>query len=130
MSGFLYIKMGTRFGLSFSFLFSMAGSIVLIFITKMDIATQVTLIPVFISMAKFGIAAAFNMCFIASVQLIPTLHTATAFGICNMAARSMTVLSPEVAEIGGIVPLLLNIGVAGIAAFSSIFIKTKMPKFV
>lgn len=73
-------------------------------------------------MAKFGISAAFNNSFIASVQLTPALYQASIFGFNNMSARLVTVLAPEVAEIEGVTPLLINIIVAGIAAVASLFL--------
>ena len=80
------------------------------------------MLPVFITMAKFGISAAFNMIFIASVQLIPTIVAASVFGYCNVLARLMTVLSPIVAELDYPLPLYINIFAAMGAGFTSLFI--------
>ena len=84
--------------------------------------TSISLIPIFIVFAKFGISAAFNMTFIASVQLIPTIIAASVFGYCNMVARTITILSPLVAEIVYPVPLVINICAAFLALVASQFI--------
>ena len=99
------------------FFLSITGSSLLILFW-----TNVALLPVFITMAKFGISAAFNMIFIASVQLIPTIVAASVFGYCNVLARSMTVLSPIVAELDYPLPLYINIFAALGAGFTSLFI--------
>ena len=73
-------------------------------------------------MAKFGISAAFNMVFLASVQLIPTIVAASVFGYCNVLARAITVLAPIVAELDYPLPLYINIFAAISAAITSLFI--------
>lgn len=91
LSGVIYFKIGARLGLSFSLIFSMIGSIVLVYLFKIN---NQEYIPIFISVGKMGIAAALNMCFIANMQLIPTIFSATIFGLCNVMARLMTILAP------------------------------------
>lgn len=41
---------------------------------------------------------AFNMVFIASVELIPTIFAATVFGYANVVARLVTMMSSIIAE--------------------------------
>lgn len=127
VGGVLYFKMGPRASLSFSYLFSIVGSVALIFILQ---ANNEALIPVFISVAKFGIASSFNLGFIAAMQLIPTLHNASVFGYSNFSARFVTVLAPQVAEVEGIFPLVVNIAMAAVAAIAACRLITKLPKFV
>ena len=87
--GIVYNKVGPRIGFSSMFVLSTVGSILLfIYSSNRD------LIPVFVAFAKFGIAAAFNECFIAFVKLIPTIFVSSVFGFCNFPARFVTVLAP------------------------------------
>ena len=99
------------------FFISILGSILL-----MIYWTSLELIPIFIVLAKFGISASFNITFIASVQLIPTIIAASVFGYCNTVARTITILSPLVAEISYPVPLVINICAALFAVIASQFI--------
>ena len=117
VSGIIYYKFGPRFAFTIMFCISIFGSILL-----MLFWTNLELIPVLIILAKFGISASFNMVFIASVQLIPTIVAASVFGYCNVSARLITVLSPIVAELDYPLPLYINIGAAMGAAFTSLFI--------
>ena len=55
--------------------------------------------PVFVMIAQFGVSAAFNACFMSSLDLFPTLFSGTAFGFCNFLARFFTFFSPQLAEI-------------------------------
>ncbi len=78
--------------------------------------------------AKFGVSATFNLAYVASAYLFPSIYSATAFGICNIFARITTILAPEVAEVKAPVPMILFTILAGIAAVLSFFIRTKQPK--
>lgn len=91
VSGVLYMKLGPRYAFSLSYAISFVGSICLILLMDSE---QYDLLPFFIPLAKFGVAAAFNMCFIAAVQLIPTIFASTVFGISNVFARTITILAP------------------------------------
>ena len=109
------------------FSLSAFGSIILIFIVQAD---NTPWIPVFVAMSKFGISACFNMVFISVVQLTPTMFTASIFGFCNVTARMVTVLAPEIIELPNPTPIIINVICAGIAAFFSLFLVEKLPKYV
>lgn len=89
LSMFIYAFLGAKLGFLSMFVLSIVGSILLIIFFS-----NLTLLPVFIICAKFGIAASFNMCFMGFVQLIPTIFSTRVFGFCNVLARTVTVLSP------------------------------------
>jgi len=92
MSGGIYFLLGPKNAFTSMFLFSLVGTCLL-----MTYHTDENLIPVFITIAKFGISASFNMCFIAFVQLIPTIFSTSVFGMCNVLARTITCLAPVIA---------------------------------
>jgi hypothetical protein len=62
-------------------------------------------VPVFITLAKGGIAANFTIVYIASAEIYPTLFSATALGINNFFARFITIFAPGIAEISAPVPM-------------------------
>lgn len=107
------------------FLLSLFGTLFL-----MIFWNNLTLIPFFITMAKFGVSATFNMVFIAFMQLIPTLYTATIFGISNVVARTVTIMSPLIAEMDYPTPLILEIIAVLFACFISQLVVVKLPKFI
>jgi hypothetical protein len=125
MGGGVYSMMGPKVSFFGMFTLSATGSVLLMLFWD-----NLSLVPVFITMAKFGISACFNMVFIASVQLIPTKLTGTVFGYSNVLARSITVLAPIVAEINYPTPLIINIATALVAAVASMQLILKMPKFI
>ena len=109
------------------FMISVIGAIGLIFTFS---SGDQTMIAIFVGVAKFGISAAFNMIFICFMELIPTIFTATLFGLGNTSARIVTVLAPPIAEIKGALPQIITLALVGIGALSSFLIIPKMPRFV
>jgi len=69
--------------------------------------------------AKFGMSSAFNMSFIASIELIPAIFAASIFGYCNVIARLVTMGSSVVAELDYPTPLIVTIASASTAALVS-----------
>lgn len=69
------------------------GSLLLLFYPN-DIAY----IPLYVTIAKFGVAASFNIVYLVAVGLIPTMFASTVFGFCNVAARFVTIAAPIIAE--------------------------------
>jgi len=55
--------------------------------------------------------------------LFPTHLTATAFGICNIFARMLSILSPLLAEAPEPLPMLVYSGSAIIALIATFFMK-------
>ena len=104
ISGVIYAKFGPRLGFTSMYLLSIVGSLFLVkYWTKTD------LIPLFITLSKFGVSASFNMCFLAFIKLIPTMFCTSVFGLCNVLARITTMLAPLIAEQDYPTPLVANI---------------------
>ena len=55
------------------------------------------LFPIFILIAKLGIASAFNILYVSHADIFPVLFAATALGFCNFVTRIFTGLSPILA---------------------------------
>ncbi len=65
------------------------------------------LMPTFVAVARVGISAGFNLIYMMNADVFPTLFAATAMGICNLLARIITILSPQVAEWPGNAPMVV-----------------------
>ncbi len=68
---------------------------------------SVFLMPIFVGVARIGISAGFNLIYLMNAEVFPTLFAATAMGICNLLARIITILSPQVAEMPGATPMVI-----------------------
>eukprot|EP00347_Sterkiella_histriomuscorum_P016560 403352729 len=117
LSGILYQKLGIKFVLTFSFGVSIVGSILLIIFFD-----QIKLIPVFILLARFGVASTFNICYLANSQIFPTIFSGTAFGICNIFAKLATIISPLLAEVDRPVPMTVFTILSGSAGILALFL--------
>ena len=114
LSGFVYQILGAKYGFASSYVVSIVGSSLLIL--YWDNKDYILLL---IIAAKFGISSAFNMSFIASIELIPALVAASVFGYCNVTARLVTMGSSVVAELDYPTPLVVSIASASTAAIVS-----------
>jgi len=56
---------------------------------------------------RLGLSGAFNVIYIGTAELFPTLFAATAFGYCNFFARTFTAGSSILAGIHEPVPMIL-----------------------
>lgn len=86
-----------------SFTVSMSGAVLIVAFGSLKIA----LMPLYVGMARIGISAGFNLIYIINTDIFPTLFAATAMGICNLLARVITILSPQVAELPGATPMIV-----------------------
>jgi MFS family permease len=82
------------------------------------------LIAFYVLLAKFGISFAFNLVYLVTPTLFPTVLTTTAFGICGIFARFATILSPILAELKEPTPMLCYSFASIAALICSIFIVT------
>ena len=101
LAGFLYKYLKIKTSLIVCFSVALVGGALILFLG----VENVHWIPVFITLAKGGIAANFTIIYIASSEMFPTLFTATALGICNFFARFLTILAPGVAELNAPAPM-------------------------
>lgn len=69
--------------------------------------------PICIAIGKFGIAISFLASYFASFiddRIFPIENRATAIGICNICARSLTGLSPIISEFREPMPMVFFVG--------------------
>ena len=110
----MYSAIGPKMGLTSSYLLCLFGSILL-----MIDWNNLEMVPLYVTIAKFGISSAYNMIYIASVALVPTILSSTVFGYCNVVARVLTIFAPEVAEQAYPFPMILCIMLVLIASIIS-----------
>lgn len=73
--------------------------------------------------AKFGISANGVVVYVAHPDTFPPLFAATAFGLCNVCARTFSTLSPVIAQMKEPLPMWLFVILSGIAAVLSLGLK-------
>ena len=87
--------------MNLSFIIAFGGGLAIVILTSGDNANATTnwSFPVFVLIAKFGISSAYNICYLSNSHLFPAQISATTLGICNIFARTATILAPMLAEI-------------------------------
>lgn len=94
--------------------------------TQKDQLTHI--IPILAFLLKLGNNSTFNVAYVASFSndaYFPMTQRATAIGICNFVARSLTCLSFFVAEQEKPTPMLCMLGLAVVALVTSLTLPTK-----
>jgi hypothetical protein len=54
-----------------------------------------------------GVHTTYNLTYLIVNEVFPTIYLATAYGVCNVIARAITILSPLVARAPEPIPLIL-----------------------
>ena len=93
LGAFAYSSLGPKKAFASSYILAILGCILLI-----SFPNNIKMIPVFVTIAKFGISASFLMVYLALVGLIPTIFATSVFGLCNAAGRTVTMMAPIIAE--------------------------------
>lgn len=114
LGGIAYQKVGIHLTLIVSFAVSCLGSIALLIWQENESA-----VPFMIMAARFGVSATFNICYLANAQLFPAIFAGTAFGICNIFAKTSTIIAPLLAEVRGRPPMIVFCILTGSASFIS-----------
>ena len=86
------------------------------------------IIPLWSFIAKIGISISFQNVYICSYSddmIFPIIKRATAIGICNFVARSLTILSPIVAELDKPIPIIVLFSVTLVALITSFFLPSR-----
>lgn len=65
------------------------------------------LMPIFVILAKFGICMNFVLVYTATNLCFPSDFLGTAYGICNLFARAISIGAPQVAEIPDPIPMII-----------------------
>lgn len=107
----LYQKYGLKTSYYLSFTIGIIGSLSILYLEgnhSLPLEVVKKYMPVSILFTKYGIAMGFLSSYFASFvdnRIFPVEKRATAIGICNVAARSLTGLSPIVNELKAPIPM-------------------------
>ena len=75
---------------------------------------------VLIMLTNLGVVIAFDVAYLINAQLFPTVLLATAYGVCNILGRSISIFSPIVAKLPHPIPLVALAIFAGVSGFLSL----------
>jgi len=117
LAGPLYKKLTLKPALVSYMVLTSAGSILILSFS------ETSAFPVFVLMARFGLASSFVSLYIANADVFPTLFSATAFGACNFVARFATSFAPSLAEVEEPVPMLTCLSLAVFGACCVLFLR-------
>ena len=102
-SGIIYKGLGLKLSFCLLFVVSGIGGIMILFLGE----DSTFWMPFFVLFAKFGISGGFNIVYISTLDVFPTLFCATAIGCCNFFSRFLTIFAPEIAEKEPPLPMIL-----------------------
>ena len=90
--------------------------------------SNTSFILVVLFLGKMGISASFMISYISFVKLIPSMHSASVFGLSNVMARVSTSVAPVIAELDFPVPIVVNMIMFAVAIVASLNLVEKLPK--
>ena len=106
LSGSIVIKLGSKNGMCVTYgLAVLAGTLLL----TAETGNWISGVPFAVLAAQFGISAAFSMLYMGTLHYFPSSFLGTVFGVCNVTARAITIMSPMVAEVDHPTPELMLI---------------------
>ena len=118
LGGVIYNTFGIKKSFATTFLIAaVGGTMILIWGEE-----NPELMPIFVTLAKYGISTGFVLVYIGTVEIFPTMFTASAFAICNFFARSLTIMAPQVAELPAPTPMVIFTLMSVIGIFATFMI--------
>lgn len=120
--GIVLKKLGVKKGFVFSFAFAIFGSLLIIFISAKS-ASQVGFAS-FVFISKFGVSCAYLIIYAITGDYFPPAFSGAVFGFCNLVAKIVTFLAPEMAEVPNPWPMLVFCVAAILAGVASLFLKS------
>ena len=73
-----------------------------------------SLYPIMLLLINFGVVASFDVAYLINTEYFPPVILSTAYGVCNVVGRLVSILSPVAAKAPHPVPLLVLIAFSGI----------------
>ena len=120
VAALIYEKVGVKITLILAFGVSTIGGL-LIIAWGLD-HQESTLFFVFFLLAKFGVAASFNVGFIANLSFFPTLFSATALGLCTFFARLSSAFSYPVSSLDEPQPMIMFTSLCALTFLACFFL--------
>jgi len=120
LAGVVYSKVGLKWTFTSFFAFSFVGGILILFLGN----SQEALMPIFVTVAKFGISGLFTVLYVCTNDVFPVMFCSSALGICNLSSRMLTIFSSLVAEVPPPLPMILFSSLCLAGIFLIQFVKT------
>ena len=98
-------------------------SVAALFAIGIVLSSNSVVIAVCIFGSKLGIASANNMVFLANNELFSSQFLAVSYAFCNGVAKGARIGAPQIAEMGGNVPMLFYIGFAVLGFAAAYFVR-------
>ena len=105
-AGFLYAKIGFKWTLPIFYSISMIGGIALIIVGDAEDLPKIVP-PILVMTARLGVKVALDLCYLANSTIFPAIFAGTAFGLCNLGAKLLTIMSPLLAEADKPMPMIV-----------------------
>jgi hypothetical protein len=102
--GILYHLKGPRVAMPVFLSVAIVGSVSLMTWVKQE---YTYIIPLVVLITRSGAKCTFDACYLANSTIFPAIFAGTAFGICNIGAKIVTIFSPLTAEVQDPVPMLI-----------------------
>lgn len=121
--GFLYHHLGPKYSMPIFLAVSIFGSISLATWAAPAKQLGIGLMSLLVLFTRSGIKCTFDSCYLANSTIFPAIFAGTAFGICNIGAKLVTIFAPVMAEIEPPTPMIIFSGFASIALVAALMIQ-------
>ena len=101
MAGYIYLKLGPKISIFLAFMIGLAGCVLMIIFEDFG-----SIMPLLVLLTRFGIGSVFGMIYVANL-IFPVQYASQTLGLCNLMARTFTIMSPVIAEWEPPTPMLV-----------------------
>lgn len=119
LAGIIYGRFGFKCSFTLLYAVSCLGGLCILFFGT----GWVTLMPIFVVIAKFGISGGYTILYVSTNDVFPVLFCSTAIGMCNFISRILTIFSAEIAEVAEPWPMILFSGTCFLGILFTQFIR-------
>ena len=129
LMGLIYNKIGTK--ASYLLILSLAtlGGLGMIyyewtshFFSDDPVHYAAWIFPMLVLVSKFGTSAIYNVNYIATFDLFPSVFAVSALGFGDNLGSFVTILAPEVAEMQSITPIVIFTALSGVTLLATCFL--------
>jgi hypothetical protein len=117
--GFLYHYLGPKYSMPIFLAVAIIGSISLA-TWAAPISFNIFVKSFLVLISRSGIKCTFDSCYLANSTIFPAIFAGTAFGLCNIGAKLVTIFAPVMAEITPPTPMIIFSCLASIALVAAI----------
>jgi hypothetical protein len=118
--GFLYHHLGPKYSMPIFLAVAIFGSISLATWAAPSKDLGIFIMSVLVLFTRSGIKATFDSCYLANSTIFPAIFAGTAFGLCNIGAKLVTIFSPVMAEITPPTPMIIFSCLSACALFAAL----------